>query len=59
MPKKVQTEQLHSFHTLAKQCSKLFKQGFNSTWTKNFQMDKLDLQNAEEPGIKLLTSIGS
>ena len=31
MPKNVQTTtQLHSSHTLAKQCSKLFKPGFNS-----------------------------
>ena len=28
-------------------------------WTKNFQMFKLDLENAEEPEIKLLTSIES
>ena len=32
MPKNVQTTtQLHSSHTLAKQCSKFFKPGFNST----------------------------
>ena len=30
-------------------CSKSFKLGFNSTWTKNFQMFKLDLEKAEEP----------
>ena len=29
------------------------------TWTKNFQMYKLDLEKAEEPEIKLQTSIGS
>ena len=28
-------------------------------WTKNFQMFKLDLEKAEEPGIKLPTSVGS
>ena len=28
-------------------------------WTKNFQMFKLDLEKAEEPEIKLPTSIGS
>ena len=33
--------------------------GFNSTWTENFQMFKLDLEKAEEPEIKLLTSVGS
>ena len=27
-------------------------------WTKHFQMFKLDLENAEEPEIKLPTSIG-
>ena len=37
------TRQLHSFHMLAKLCSKFFKLGFNSIWTKNFQMYKLDL----------------
>ena len=33
--------------------------GFNSMWTKNFQMSKLDLEKAEEPEIKLWTSAGS
>ena len=28
-------------------------------WTVNFQMFKLDLEKAEEPEIKLTTSIGS
>ena len=28
-------------------------------WTDNFQMYKLDLEKAEEPEIKLLTSLGS
>ena len=32
---------------------------FNKRWTKNFQMFKLDLEKAEEPEIKLQTSIGS
>ena len=34
------------------------KQGFNSTWTVNFQMFKLDLEKAEEPEIKLPKSAG-
>ena len=51
------TAQLHSSHTLAKQCSKFSSQGFN--WTKNFQMFKLDVEKAEEPKIKLPTSAGS
>ena len=45
MPKNVQTTaQLHSFHMLARSCSKSSKLGLNGTWTKNFQMYKLDLQ---------------
>ena len=43
MPKNVQTTiQLHSFHMLARLCSKSFKLGFSSAWTKKFQMYKLD-----------------
>jgi len=38
---------------------KIVKLGFNSTWSENFQMYKLDLEKAEEPEIKLQTSIGS
>ena len=57
MPKNAQTTaQLHSSHTLEKQCSKSFKLVFNSMWTKNSQMYKLDLEKAEEPEIKLPTS---
>ena len=60
MPKNVQTTaRLHSSHTLAKSCSKFSKPGFNSTWTVNFQMFKLDIEKAEEPEIKLPTSTGS
>ena len=60
MPKNVQTTtQLHSSHMLAKECSKFYKPGFNSTWTMKFQMFKLDLEKAEEPEIKLPTSAGS
>ena len=53
------TAQLHSSHTLAKQCSKFSKPGFSNTWTVNFQMFKLGLEKAEEPDIKLPTSTGS
>ena len=60
MPKNVQTTtQLHSSHTLVKQCSKFSKLGFNSKWTKNSQMFKLGLEKVEEPEIKLPTSVGS
>ena len=60
MPKNAQTTaQLHSFHTLVRSCSKSFKLGFNSTWTKNFQMFKLAWEKAEEPEIKWPTFVGS
>ena len=60
MPKNAQTTtQLHSSHMLVKWCSKFSKPGFNSTWTVNFQMFKLDLEKTEEPEIKLPTSTGS
>jgi len=39
--------------------SKSSKLGFNSRWTENFQVYKLDLEKAEEPEITLPTSIGS
>ena len=59
-PKNAQTiAQLRSSHTLAKWCSNFSKPGFNSAWTMNFQMFKLDLEKAEEPEIILPTSIGS
>ena len=38
---------------------KFSKPGFNSTCMENFQIFKLDLENAEEPEIKLPTSVGS
>ena len=68
MPKNVQTTaQLHSSHTLAQQCSKFSKPGFNRTWILNLQMFKLVLEKAEKPEIKLRarankpepTSVGS
>ena len=59
MPKNAQTTApLHSSHTLAKQCSEFSKPDFNSTWTMNFQMFKLDLEKLEEPEIILPTSAG-
>ena len=38
---------------------KILQPGFSNTWTVNFQMFKLILEKAEEPEIKLPTSIGS
>ena len=64
-----------SFHSNPKECSnyhtialispaskvmlKFSKPGFTNTWTVNFQMFKLVLEKAEEPEVKLLTSVGS
>ena len=50
------TVQLQSFYMLARLCSKSFNLGFNSTWTKNFQMYKLNLEKPEESEIKLQIS---
>ena len=53
------------YHTIAlishtsKECSKFSKLDFYSTWTENFQMLKVDFEKAEEPDIKLPTSVGS
>ena len=63
-----------SFHSNPKECSnyltialithvsnvilKILQVGFNSMWTKDFQMYKLDWEKAEEPDIKLPISIG-
>ena len=59
MPKNVQTTaQLHSSHTLVKQCSKSFNLSFNSTWTKNVHLYMLDIEEPEGPEIKLPTSAG-
>ena len=52
------TTQLHSSHMLGNEYSKSSKPVLNSTWTVNFQMFKLDLEKAEEPKIKLPTSVG-
>ena len=63
IPKKGNVKEWSNYHTIAlilhasKECSKSFKQGFNSTWNDNFQMYKLDLEKAEEPEMKLSTSI--
>ena len=71
LPKKDNAKQCSNYHTFAlislitfahmlvKWCSKFSKPGFNSTWTVNFQMFTLGLEKAEEPEIKLPTSVGS
>jgi len=60
MPKNAQTTiQLSSFHMLARLCSKSFKLGFRSMWTKNSQRYKLGFEEAEEPESKLPTFVGT
>ena len=56
MPKNVTTT-VHSCtsHMLLKLCSKSFKLGISSIWTKNLQMYKLGLEKAERSEIILLT----
>ena len=62
---KSNAKEFPNYHTISlishasKACSKPFKLGSNSTWTENFQMYKLDLENTEVPKIKMLISIGS
>ena len=62
-PKKGNAKECSNYHTivLISHASKvmLSKPGFNSMWTVNFQMFKLDLEKAEEPETKLPTSVGS
>ena len=60
MPKNVKiTVQLHSFHILARLCSKSFKVGFSGMWTEKSQMYNQDVEKVEEPEIELPTCIGS
>ena len=65
IPKKGNAKECSKYCTIAlishasKICSKSYKLGFSSTLTKNFQMYKLDLEKAEEPEIKLPTSVES
>ena len=59
MPKNVKTTaHLHSFHILARLCSKSFKLGISSVCTENAQIYKLDLGKAEEVEVKLPPFIG-
>ena len=64
-PKERQCKECSNYRTIAliphasKVMLKIPKPGFSNTWTMNFQMFKLVLEKAEEPEIKLPTSIGS
>ena len=59
------TKECSNYYTIAfishtsKVMQKFYKPGFNSMWTMNFHMLKLDLEKAEEPEVKLPTSVGS
>ena len=61
IPKKGNAKECSDYCTVAfishisKRCSKFSKSSFNSMWTMNFQMFKLDLEKGEEPEIKLPT----
>ena len=46
-------------HFTCQQGAQMFRLGFNTSWTNNFQMYKLDLEKIEEPEIKLPISAGS
>ena len=64
IPKKGNAKECSSYHIIApiSHASKVMlktKLCFNSTWTKNFQMFKLDSENAEKPDFKLPTSVES
>ena len=65
IPKKGNAKECSNYRTIAlishgsKIMLKVLQARLQSTWTMNFQMFKLDLEKAEEPEIKLPTSIGS
>ena len=65
IPKKGNAKECSNYCTIvlishtSKVMPKFSKLGFNGVWTVNFQMFKLDLEKAEEPEIKLPTSVGS
>ena len=59
IPKKGNVKASSNYHTTAlishanKVMLKIFKLVFNSMWTENFQMYKLDLEKTKEPEIKI------
>ena len=65
IPKKGNAKECSNYFTIAlisqanKEMLKILHARFQQYWTENFQMVKLDLEKAEEPEIKLSTSIGS
>ena len=65
IPKKGNAKECSNYRTIAlishasKIMVKISKPGFSNTWTVNFHLFKLVLEEAEEPEIKLPTSSGS
>ena len=59
MPKNAQTTTQLLISHASKVMLKILKPCFSNTWTMKFQMFKLVLEKAEEPEIKLPTSVGS
>ena len=65
IPKKGNAKECSNYCTIAlishasKVMLKILQAMLQSTWTENFQMFNLDLEQAEEPEIKLPTSIES
>ena len=65
VPKKGNAKECSNYHTIAlmshasKVMLKILQASLQQCVTKNFQMYKLDLEKAEEPEIKLPTSVGS
>ena len=59
-PDILECEECSNYLTIAliSHTSKFSKPGFTNTSTVNFQMFKLNLENVEEPEIKLPTSVG-
>ena len=65
MPKNGNAKECSNLRTIAlishasKIMLKILQDRFKGTWTVNFQMFRLDFEKAEEPEIKLSTSVGS
>ena len=65
IPKKGNAKECSNYYTIAltshasKVMLKSLQVRLNSTWAKNFQMFKLDIEKAEEPETKLTTSLES
>ena len=63
-PKKGNAKECSNYHTIvlilhaSEVMLKILQASFNSTWTMNFQLLKLDLEKAEEAENKLPTSVG-